>query len=129
MKKLFATSLLAAATFATTAFAVPNNLVVVNDVGVQSNAFVRGVATSSPIAAHTIASIPWTTVTNLCNDTMAATNVCAIEIYAETDTATPVDVGTVVIYVDTGTLVALNRYNIPYQLQVTDAGRITLKNT
>jgi hypothetical protein len=130
MKKLFVMSMLAVTTFASAAFAAPNNLVVVNDISSTSTAYVRGTAAGAPIAAHSLAAFPWATVTAICNNTasMNATNVCALEIYAETNTATPVDVGTVVIYVDTGHLVALNRHNVPYQLHADDSGRITLSD-
>ncbi len=107
--------------------AAPHSLQLINATDHESDAAIHGALTGSPIAANSVWSLDWASVVNTChNTTNEITDVCAAEIYAQTDSASPIDVGTLVIYLNTGTVTALNRDNTGYVLKPFGAGKAIL---
>lgn len=112
----------------TVVFAAPTSLIVVNGINAQSNAAIQGQLSTMPIAANSIWSDSWEDVVTVCKhpSEMKIADLCAVEVYTETDTAAPVDVGTVIMELNTGHLAAENKSDSGYQIKVLGLGRIML---
>lgn len=104
--------------------AAPANLLVDNNTGLIANAYVHTVASPNIIGPHGTLSLPWTTVTNVCHNTMpplfSSSDPCAFEIYATDDPANPqkIDVGTVTMYLSDGHVGYVENKSLFYNLKI-----------
>lgn len=106
------------------AMAAPANLQVINNTGLTSYAYVHAVVSPSILGPHSVMSMPWATVVNVCHNTLppsfASSDPCAFEIYATDDPANPqkIDVGTVTMYLSDGHVGYVENKGLFYGLKI-----------
>lgn len=106
------------------AMAAPANLQVINNTGLISKAYVHDVASPTILGPHSAVNIPWTTVVNVCHNTLppafASSDPCAFEVYATDDSAYPqkIDVGTVTMYLSDGQVGYVENKGLFYGLKI-----------
>ncbi|KTD16526.1 hypothetical protein [Legionella jordanis] len=127
MKHLFKSLAAAALAFAASAtFASPAYLITHNKTNVESNAYVAGVPSPHPTRANADGKVSWLAVRLACNGHVNKEGRCAAVIKMATDTASPVDLGTVSVHVDTGDIIPKQISGNGYTLTVNGPGEATL---
>lgn len=86
---------------AAASFAAPAMLEITNNTDAESNAYIAGHASPKPSKPYSVNSVPWAIVKMACVG-HTVNGQCAAVIKMETDTANPVEIGTVEMNVTTG---------------------------
>lgn len=121
---VIALSLMSTSTFA----APPKHLITHNTTNAESNAFVAGTIPSQhPTKAHTDGRVFWTAVKLACFG-HTVDGKCSALIKMETNTPTPVDIGTVTIDVNSGEITPLQISANGYTMTVNGPGECTLSS-
>ncbi|CEK11303.1 hypothetical protein [Legionella hackeliae] len=110
---------------ATTALASPSYLVTHNKTDVESNAYVAGKPSPHPTAANSDGKVSWYVVRMACYG-HTDKNICKAVVKMATDTANPVDLGTVSLNIDTGEISPTRLSGNGYTLTVNGPGEATL---
>ncbi|MGL5742896.1 MAG: hypothetical protein ACRCXC_10335 [Legionella sp.] len=110
---------------AVTAFAAPSVLTTHNNTNVESNAFIAGVPSIYPTAANTTRQVSWNLVKLACFG-HTTDGKCPAIIKMATNTANPVDIGTVQLDLATGDITPKTLSNNGYTLIVNGPGEATV---
>lgn len=110
---------------AATAFASPAYLTTHNNTNVESNAFISGTPSPNPTKAKSTNSVMWVVVRMACYGHTNG-NKCPAVIKMATDTAKPVELGTVSVDVETGDITPKRLSANGYTLTVNGPGEATL---
>ncbi len=111
---------------ATAALATPKNLITHNNTDLESNAFVAGTIKSNhPTKAHSTNSVSWISVKMICYGHIVDGK-CPALIKMGTNTAFPVEIGTVIMDMNTGDITPKQISNNGYTLIVNGPGETTL---
>lgn len=128
MKKLtLHLSALALGLITSTAFATPSSLTTHNLTNVESNAYVAGVI-PSPVPSKPNANtvVPWLVVQMACFGRTVEGNKCPAMIKMATNTGNPVDLGNVLMDLDTGIITPSKLSGNGYTLTVNGPAEATL---
>ena len=128
MNRLFPSfTMIALSLVAATALAVPPKLLITyNRTNYESNAFIAGViASRHPTKAKTKGEVPWISVKMACFG-HTVNNKCSALIKMATDTANPIDIGTLILDINTGEITPKQINNNGFTMTVTDLGVTTI---
>lgn len=108
------------------ALAVPSNLTTHNNTDVESNAFIAGTIPSPyPTLAHSTRQVPWNMVRFACYGN-TTNGKCSALIKMATNTANPIDIGYVMMELDTGNITPKTLSAKGYTLTVNGPGEATI---
>lgn len=110
---------------AVTSFASPVYLTTHNQTNEESNAFIAGAPSIYPTAANSTRQIYWNLVKLACYGHTTGQN-CPALIKMATNTAHPVEIGTVVLSLDTGDINPKQITNNGYTMIVNGPGEATI---
>ncbi len=106
-------------------FAAPSSLTTHNQTSHESNAYIAGHASPYPVAAKSDRSISWTMVRLACFG-HTSNNVCAAEVFMETETSNKVSIGHIGMNLSTGEISPSVLDTDKYHLEVNGPGEVTI---
>ncbi|MFI4919025.1 MAG: hypothetical protein ACHP65_05665 [Legionellales bacterium] len=109
-----------------TALAAPTYLTTHNNTGVESNAFIAGSPSPYPTPANATRQVYWNLVRLACWGHTTADGQCSAMIKMATNTANPIEIGTVYLTVATGEINPKQLSNNGYTFVVNNIGETTI---
>jgi hypothetical protein len=110
---------------AVTTFATPAFLTTYNNTNEESNAYVAGAPSIYPTAAHSKREVYWNLVKLACYGHTTGKN-CPAVVKMATNTANPIEIGTLSMNLDTGDITPKQISNNGYTITVTGLAETTI---
>ncbi len=120
-------TVLALGLFTASAFAAPKQLITHNYTDYESNAYVAGTIPSQhPTRAHSDNKVFWTAVKMACFGHTTADGKCSALIKMATNTASPIDVGVLIVDINTGMITPQQVKGNGFTITVNGPGETTI---